>query len=128
MEKDIDYYMSLPYTQRVNRVEDEDGAYFFAKIEELPGCHTDGTTAEEAITELQQVMRDYLEVKLEMGASIPEPTGLPSGKFPLRLPKSLHAELQQMAAREEVSLNQLMVYILAKAAGSGSNEEAAALN
>ncbi|NOJ73191.1 toxin-antitoxin system HicB family antitoxin [Paenibacillus alvei] len=118
--------MSLPYTQRVNRVEDEGGTYFFAKIEELPGCHTDGATAEEAIAELQQVMRDYLEVKLEMGASIPEPTGLPSGKFPLRLPKSLHAELQQMAAREDVSLNQLMVYILSKAAGS--NEEAAALN
>ena len=36
------------------------------------------------------------------------------GKFTLRLPKSLHNELENIAKDEGVSLNQYIVYVLAQ--------------
>lgn len=126
MEKDIEYYMSLPYTVQVTRVADETGAYYFAKVEELPGCHTDGATPAEAVTELEQVKRDYLEVKLEMGAAIPEPEDLPSGRFGVRVPKTLHRQLITTAKSENISLNALIVYLLTQATAS-TREEAATM-
>jgi predicted RNase H-like HicB family nuclease len=110
--KDINYYMSLPYTTEVKRVPDPNGDYYFARIEELPGCHTDGTTAAEAVAGLEEVMRDFIEVKLEIGGEIPEPAELPSGKTQIRMPRTLHQQLIIDADRENVSLNQLIVYRL----------------
>jgi len=55
---------------------------------------------------------------LEDGVAIPLPQAMRrgkfSGKFALRLPKSLHAELAQAAECEGVSLNQYMVTLLAE--------------
>jgi predicted HicB family RNase H-like nuclease len=41
---------------------------------------------------------------------------LPSGKFVLRIPRSLHAKLQVLSADEGVSMNQLVATYLAEAA------------
>jgi predicted HicB family RNase H-like nuclease len=56
------------------------------------------------------------ETKLENGFDIPEPvTETPaSGKFTLRLPKTLHNRLTIEAKKEGVSLNQYALYKLAK--------------
>ncbi len=40
--------------------------------------------------------------------------GVKMGRFTLRLPKSLHEELEDMAGQEGVSLNQYIVYALAQ--------------
>lgn len=48
----------------------------------------------------------------------PEPAReLPSGKWVQRVPRSLHLELTRLAKIEGVSLNQLVVAILAEAVG-----------
>ena len=61
-------------------------------------------------------MEGYLEVKLEKGLDIPEPkkTGNYSGKFNIRIPKSLHQQLAIEAENEGVSLNQYAVYKLSR--------------
>lgn len=115
--KDLEYYMNLPYTTSIQKVENDATPYFFAKIEELPGCHTDGRTQIEALQELEEIKRDYLEIKLEAGVEIPEPNDLPSGKLLLRLPKSLHKQILQDAQKESTSVNQLIVYRLARQTG-----------
>ncbi|CAM3374658.1 MULTISPECIES: toxin-antitoxin system HicB family antitoxin [Saccharibacillus] len=115
--KDLEYYMNLPYTTSIQKVENDAAPYFFAKIEELPGCHTDGRTQIEALQELEEIKRDYLEIKLEAGVEIPEPNDLPSGKLLLRLPKSLHKQILQDAQKESTSVNQLIVYRLARQTG-----------
>jgi predicted RNase H-like HicB family nuclease len=69
MEKDIKYYLSLPYTKVL--IEDEDGSVF-AKIEELHGCMTVGDNQEEALEMLEDALCAWLEVALEMGKKIPE--------------------------------------------------------
>ncbi len=111
--KDLNYYMSLPYRITVVR---EPGAGYFAKVEELPGCMTEGDTREEALTNIEDAMRGWIELALEDGNPIPEPaTGDEySGRILLRTPKSLHRELVERARREGVSLNQYIVYRLSR--------------
>jgi predicted HicB family RNase H-like nuclease len=59
-------------------------------------------------------MEGWLETKLANGFPVPEPIdeGQYSGKFVLRLPKSLHARLAMEAEKEGVSLNQYALYRL----------------
>ncbi|WP_339286659.1 toxin-antitoxin system HicB family antitoxin [Paenibacillus sp. FSL R5-0486] len=61
-------------------------------------------------------MEGYLTVKLEYGDVIPEPIGEDdySGKFNLRIPKSLHRQLIERAAADSVSLIQYCLYKLSK--------------
>ena len=58
----------------------------------------------------------WLEAALEEHITIPEPTHKEdySGRFNLRLPKSLHKELAMTAKEEGVSLNQLAAILIAK--------------
>jgi antitoxin HicB len=66
---------------------------------------------------IQDAMRGWIEVSLEDGDPIPEPRPLDdySGKFVVRVPKSLHRELVDAAEREGVSLNQYINVALAQA-------------
>jgi len=44
---------------------------------------------------------------------------LPSGQMPLRVPRSLHKRLKNLAQREGVSLNQFCLFLLTLHAGEG---------
>jgi predicted HicB family RNase H-like nuclease len=70
----------------------------------------------------------WIETEYEAGEEIPLPSYPPeySGKFNLRLPKSLHAQLAQSAEREGVSLNQYVVMLLAAAEAKSSRSAPAA--
>ncbi len=111
----VEDYMKLPYTRLVNEMNDESGHYFYGKILELDGCQSTGDTLEELYENLNEAMEGYLEVKLENNLPIPTPdkTENYSGKFNVRLPKSLHQRLAIQAEEEGVSLNQLVLYKLA---------------
>jgi antitoxin HicB len=116
MEKTVDYYMNLPYTIELQR-DPEEG--WFVRVKELPGCMSQGDTAEEALTMIQDAMLAWLEVALEDGLPIPEPRSDEdySGKFVVRMPRSLHRDLVEMADREGVSLNQYINVTLARSVG-----------
>lgn len=64
---------------------------------------------------LNEAMEGYIEVKLENNLPIPIPETVNnySGKFVVRIPKSLHQRLAIEAERDGVSLNQLVLYKLA---------------
>lgn len=111
MEKTIDYYLSLPYTREV--IREEDGKYF-VRVKELPNCMSQGDTAEDALHLIDDAMRGWLEVELEDGEDIPEPERDEdySGKFVVRVPRSLHRRLVQSAENEGVSLNTICVSLL----------------
>lgn len=109
-------YMKLPYTRLVQELNDESGHYFYGRILELDGCQSTGDTLEELYENLNEAMEGYIEMKLENGLpiSIPERTEDYSGKFNVKLPKSLHRRLAMEANREGISLNQLVLYKLAQ--------------
>ncbi|MEX3744629.1 MULTISPECIES: type II toxin-antitoxin system HicB family antitoxin [Lysinibacillus] len=110
-QKDLDYYLSLPYTFQVRKTENG----YWANVKEIDGCHTPATTIEEAYKDLEMILKDHIEIRLEHGDSIPEPVDHEySGKFNVRVPKTLHKQLAQEAEEEGVSLNQYVVYKLSK--------------
>lgn len=113
-KKDLAYYMELPYNIIIRK--DPYGGYF-AKVEELEGCMTQGETYEEAFKNIREAMELWLENALEDGEIIPEPVPEGekfSGKFVLRLPKTLHKKLAQNAYKENVSLNQYILFLLSE--------------
>lgn len=53
---------------------DEDQA-FIAEVPELPGCAADGATYAEAISNVEVVIREWIETAQELGRPVPEPKG-----------------------------------------------------
>ena len=111
----ISDYMKLPYTRLVQEITDESGHYFYGRILELDGCQTTADNLEELYSDLNELMESYLEIKLKNNLPIPIPETAEkySGKFVVRLPKTLHQRLAIEAQKEGVSLNQLALYKLA---------------
>ncbi len=107
-------YLELPYNIVIKKISDESGTYFHAAVLELDGCQTTGDTYEEAYHDIFEAMEGYIETKLENGFEVPMPVGTEdySGKFVVRLPKSLHQRLAMEALQEGVSLNQYTLYKL----------------
>ena len=113
--KDLNYYMGLPYTIVLRPDEAGD---IVARIEELPGCAADGANPSEAIENVRESQKLWVQDCLEAKDPVPEPAleeELPSGKWLQRVPRSLHQKLTRLAKRENVSLNQLVTSVLSEA-------------
>lgn len=48
---------------------------FIAEVPELPGCAADGKTRKEAVENAERVIKEWIEIALEDGETIPEPKG-----------------------------------------------------
>jgi predicted RNase H-like HicB family nuclease len=107
-------YLGLPYHIVIRHIDDESGSYYFATVQEFDGCMSHGDTYAEAFENIQEAMEGWIETKLENGLSVPKPVDESqySGKFVLRVPKTLHALLVMEAEKEGVSLNQYALYRL----------------
>jgi antitoxin HicB len=112
----LESYLGLPYTIELIRQDEET---WFARVAELPGCMTEADSAEEAAVMIQEAMADWIAVALEDGQPVPEPRPAEeySGKFVLRVSKSLHRDLAEAANRDGISLNQYLNVELARAVG-----------
>jgi len=93
---------------------DPDGGYV-AEIEELPGCMTQAETLDEALKVIEDARQLWIKTAYEEGQDVPLPRDMEehSGKFMLRIPRSLHRNLVRAAKREGVSLNQYVTSLLA---------------
>lgn len=125
MEKNLEYYLQLPYTFEL--VKDPDDPWFI-QVKELPGCMSHGDTPEEAVAMIREAMEGWIALTLDLGRPVPEPEPPDdySGKFVVRIPRSLHRKLAEQAERDEVSLNTFVTAALAEAVGyrAGANEGA----
>ena len=111
----VNEYLKLPYNIVLRHITDDSGDYYFAIVQELDGCMSDGVTIDEAYANIYEAMEGWIETKLEAGLNIPVPleTNGYSGKFVVRLPKTLHRRLATEAEKEGVSLNQYALFKLA---------------
>ena len=66
-------WLERPYQIRLQQRDDGDGAYWFATVEELPGCMSDGDSEAEALTSVRGAMHGWISAALEAGRPIPEP-------------------------------------------------------
>jgi predicted RNase H-like HicB family nuclease len=117
MKSEMDRYLAMNYS--IELVQDVEQGGFFASHPDLPGCAAQGEMAEEAIANLNDARRLWIESRLEVNLPIPLPLSEePSGKVLLRMARSLHAELTKHATRQGVSLNLLINTVLAEYVGS----------
>lgn len=120
-EKPVEYYLGLPYTiELVNDTSDADNPVWFAAVRELRGCMTEADSFDEAVRQIRDAMHVWITDALESGDEVPEPRSEEafSGKFSVRLPKSLHRDLVIRAEQEGVSLNQYITSALSRAVES----------
>lgn len=112
----LDEYMKLPYNYIIQPIEDESGKYFYARVLEMDGCQSTGKTFSDAYENLREAMEGWIEAKLDENFEVPMPLNSNkfSGKFLVRIPKSLHYKLTIEAEKEGVSLNQYTLYKLSR--------------
>ena len=97
--------------------EEDEG--FIAEAPDLPGCSAWGKTEANAAREAQEAIAAWLAAARAAGRAIPEPSVAEpldrfSGKFLVRVPRSVHARLSRKAKQEGVSLNQLVATLLSR--------------
>lgn len=112
--------LKKPYTRVL--IPDEESGTFTARLAEFPGCLAQGDTPAEAYERLEAAAESWIEAALEMRQSIPPPTTDTqfSGRFALRLPRSLHRQAAELAELEGTSLNQFIVGTLFEKVGAVS--------
>ena len=80
------------------------------------------------IEELHTVIGLWIKAARKTGNPVPKPSNRAdvnySGKFLMRVPKRLHAELAHAAEAQGVSLNQYLLYRLAKGHGERTRRAA----
>ena len=108
-----------------NRVElrpltiDEGGGWL-ASFPDLPGCMSDGETPEEALHNAAEAETAWLAANKKWGKTKAEKPA----RLVARLPRSIHRDLQERANEDGVSVNTMMVPLLAHGLGemSGSRQ------
>ena len=48
---------------------------FIAEVPELPGCAADGKTYQQALANVEVIIREWIEIAKEIGRPIPAPKG-----------------------------------------------------
>lgn len=113
---DVAEYLRRPYSRIL--IPQDDGR-FSAEILEFPGCFAQGDSAESAYASLEDAAASWLLACLEGSIPIPPPlTNYEvSGKFALRLPRSLYMKATLAAAKDGTSLNQWVTMAVSEKIG-----------
>ncbi len=109
----LEEYLALQYPFRV--IADPDGGYVIV-FPDLPGCMTQVDSPDEIGPMAEDARHGWIETEYEAGEDIPLPSYPEeySGKFNVRLPRSLHRALAEAAEREGVSLNSYVAEVLGR--------------
>lgn len=115
--------MKPHYPVEIHYSAEDEG--FLATFPDLPGCSAWGATEAEALDESHAAAAAWLKTCKAAGNPIPAPSNPAneadfSGRFVMRIPKRLHADLSRGARRQGVSLNQYVLYLLAAREASAS--------
>ena len=111
--KPLGYYVEFQYP--FNVYADPDGGYVVA-FPDLPGCITQVDGIEEVSAMAEDARIGWIETEYEQGNDIPLPSHPEeySGKFNVRIPRSLHRSLAEAAEKQGISLNQYVVALLSR--------------
>jgi antitoxin HicB len=107
------------YPFEVRPLSCEEGGGFLISYPDFNQCVSDGETVEEAIKNGQAALEATIATLEANGLPIPLPNqcNVASGKFVVRVPKSLHSRLAGRAKREGVSLNTLVLSYVSAGVG-----------
>ena len=74
--KNKEYYLNLEYGIATRELSEQEGGGILAYYTDLPFIAGDGETIEEAIQDAKSAFASYLDVALEQGDTIKEPSHL----------------------------------------------------
>jgi len=125
VSKTLSDYLNIDYPMRL--IPDPDGGYVF-EYPDLPGCIGQIDALDELPEHAREARTLWLETAYEDGKSIPVPSRRDdfSGKFVVRIARSLHRRLVESAEDEGVSLNSYVGTLLA--AGQAESEQSVRFN
>ena len=111
------------YKIEITKLSSDDGGGFLATVPKLPGCMSDGETADEALRNVEDAIKCWIETAKELGRELPEPDKYSveddfSGRLTLRMPKMLHKMIAEQAEREGCSINQLIITYISMGIGN----------
>lgn len=117
--KNLKYYLDLAYPFDVRPLTEEEGSGWMVEFSDFAGIIGTGETIDQAIADAIEAKNGWIEALSENGKEIPEPNSSSkySGKFALRMPKSLHHWVDVSAQKEGISTNQYINHILSMAKG-----------
>ena len=106
--------LEYPFTMR--QLSKDEGGGYLIEFPDLPGCMSDGESIEEAIENGKDAIKAWLDAAKEIKKDITKPGDYEnlSGKWVQRVPKSIHLRLVNRAKEEGVSLNTLVITLLAE--------------
>ena len=104
----------MKYSMNIIWSDNDNG--FIVTVPEFSNLSAFGETYEEAIKSAKEAVEGYVEVLNQEREEVPAPSDLCeySGQFRLRLTKTQHKELAFQARKEGVSLNSLILSLLAE--------------
>ncbi|HZS93989.1 MAG TPA: type II toxin-antitoxin system HicB family antitoxin [Chloroflexota bacterium] len=111
-------YLNRPYHFLLVHDRADDGTEgWVSVVEEIPSVFGQGETPDDAVQSARYAFENWLDGALAAGMTIPEPRAEDeySGRFLVRLPRSLHMTLADAARQEGISLNQFVAAALAGA-------------
>ncbi|MCL6478730.1 MAG: type II toxin-antitoxin system HicB family antitoxin [Peptococcaceae bacterium] len=116
----MDYYLNLDYPFIV-KPDTDDGGYI-VKFPDLKYCTGTGDTIEQAIEDAKIAKSEWIKAAYENNISIPEPSDQEkeeeyNGRISLRIPRSLHKMVVELAKQEGVSANQFILFHLSMGVG-----------
>lgn len=102
------------YERKIFYSKEDNG--WIALAPELPGCSAFGKTSDRALKELSTTIALWLETAKAKKWAVPKPLASKAvaGRILLRLPRELHQDYLSLATEEGISLNQYMLYVLAR--------------
>ena len=111
--RSLEEYLGLEYPFKA--LVDPDGGYVIT-FPDLPGCFTHTDDIEKVGLMAEDVRRLWIETAYEEGHDVPLPSRPEeySGKFVVRIARSLHHALAESAEDEGVSLNNYVASLLAR--------------
>lgn len=109
----------LEYPFTIRPLSKTEGGGYLIEFPDLPGCMSDGDTPEKAIRNGADAVHSWIAAMRAAKRPIPRPSvrGAYSGKWQMRVPKSLHRRLAERARTEGVSLNMLATTLMAEGLG-----------
>lgn len=72
-KKDLDYYLSLPWTYNIEREINNGCVYYIIRVNELPGICTDSKSLDQGMEDIRGLIACVVEIYKEKGEAIPDP-------------------------------------------------------
>ena len=114
--KDINYYLSLPWTYTIETESHEGSSYYIIRVNELPGICTDSESLDEGMREIKDLIVCAVEIYKEKGEPVPEPVDRDryKGKILYRTNSERHYHIARTAQMMHKSISKTLDTLIDK--------------